>query len=100
MDNAKAAGIKVVRTWGFRDLNATYVPGGLPQYGSEGAGASTIYYQSWADGKPTISRRKKHFFMLFTDAAVRLWREWSPTSRQSGAAGREEGAQIDPRFDQ
>ncbi|CCA73942.1 related to beta-mannanase [Serendipita indica DSM 11827] len=55
MDNAKAAGIKVVRTWGFRDLNTTYVPGGLPQYGDEGAGASTIYYQSWTDGKPTIN---------------------------------------------
>jgi mannan endo-1,4-beta-mannosidase len=55
MDKAKAAGIKVIRTWGFNDLNTTYVPGGLPQYGNEGAGPSTIYFQSWTNGTPTIN---------------------------------------------
>ncbi|KAG8820188.1 hypothetical protein FRC19_009081 [Serendipita sp. 401] len=55
MDQAKAAGIKVIRTWGFREVNATYVPGGLPKYGDEGAGPSTIYFQKWTDGVPAIN---------------------------------------------
>jgi len=37
------------------NIVATTVPGGLPQYGGEGAGPSTIYYQSWVNGTATIS---------------------------------------------
>jgi hypothetical protein len=51
----QAAGIKVIRTWGFRDMNATYVDGGLPQYGNENPNPGIIYYQSWTNGRPTIS---------------------------------------------
>ncbi|KDQ07532.1 glycoside hydrolase family 5 protein [Botryobasidium botryosum FD-172 SS1] len=55
MDKAKSAGINVIRTWGFNDKNATFVPGGLPQYGGEGAGPSEIWFQSWANGKVTLN---------------------------------------------
>ncbi|OQN95359.1 putative mannan endo-1,4-beta-mannosidase C [Cryoendolithus antarcticus] len=54
-DNApKKAGLKVFRTWGFNEKNATYIAGGLPQYGSEGAGGTEVVFQRWADGKGTI----------------------------------------------
>ena len=37
MDQAVNAGIRVIRTWGFRDLNVTYIPSGvsekLPSFG-------------------------------------------------------------------
>ena len=49
------AGLNIIRTWGFRDLNVTFIPDGLPKYGGEGAGPSTIYFQSWDNGIPTIS---------------------------------------------
>lgn len=55
MDKAKAAGIEVVRTWGFNEVNVTTIPGGLPQYGGEGAGPTSIFYQSWANGKATVN---------------------------------------------
>jgi len=55
METAVKAGQKVIRTWAFNDKNETFVPGGLPQYGGEGAGASPVYFQSWKDGKPTIN---------------------------------------------
>ncbi|KAG8960193.1 hypothetical protein FRC03_006917 [Tulasnella sp. 419] len=55
MDKAKESGLTVVRTWGFNELNTTKIPGGLPIYGDEGAGPSTIYYQSWQNGVPTIN---------------------------------------------
>ncbi|KIO20851.1 glycoside hydrolase family 5 protein [Tulasnella calospora MUT 4182] len=55
MDKAKAAGLEVIRTWGFNEVNVTTIPGGLPQYGGEGAGPSTIYFQSWDNGVPTIN---------------------------------------------
>lgn len=52
---AKEAGLKVFRTWGFNDKNATYDPEGLPQYGGEGAGPTEIVLQSWENGEPTIN---------------------------------------------
>lgn len=55
MKAAKNAGLKVFRTWGFNDMNATFNPNGLPKYGGEGAGPSRVYFQSWDDGKPTIN---------------------------------------------
>jgi hypothetical protein len=29
MDQAVKAGISIIRTWGFRDLNVTYIPSGV-----------------------------------------------------------------------
>ena len=55
---AKKAGLKVIRTWGFNDKNETFIPGGLPQYGGEGAGAAPVYFQSWSKGKPKINYGK------------------------------------------
>lgn len=52
---AKEAGLKVIRTWGFYDRNATFDPNGLPKYGGEGAGPSTVHFQEWNNGKPTIN---------------------------------------------
>ena len=51
---AKDAGLRVFRTWGFNDKNATYDPEGLPQYGGEGAGPTEIVMQTWENGEPTI----------------------------------------------
>jgi mannan endo-1,4-beta-mannosidase len=51
---AKEAGLNVFRTWGFNDKNATYIAGGLPQYGGEGAGPSDNVLQIWANGTSTI----------------------------------------------
>ncbi|BCS26741.1 glycoside hydrolase 5 family protein [Aspergillus puulaauensis] len=52
---AKRAGLNVFRTWGFNDKNTTYVPGGLPDYGGEGAGATEIVFQWWnKNGTSTI----------------------------------------------
>ncbi|KAG7294677.1 hypothetical protein NEMBOFW57_004755 [Staphylotrichum longicolle] len=42
---AKKAGLSVFRTWGFNDKNSTYIPGGLPNYGGEGAGPSDVVFQ-------------------------------------------------------
>ncbi|THX26087.1 cellulase [Aureobasidium pullulans] len=50
----RKAGLPVFRTWGFNDKNATYVTGGLPQYGAEGAGTTEVVFQRWANGKSTI----------------------------------------------
>jgi hypothetical protein len=55
MAAAKDAGLKVFRTWGFNDKNATYDPVGLPQYGSEGAGETEIVFQTWANGTSIIN---------------------------------------------
>lgn len=73
MDQAKAAGLDVIRTWGFNEgtrsftwscswsdsvsfvVNVTTIPDGLPQYGGEGAGPTSIYYQSWVNGTATIN---------------------------------------------
>lgn len=52
---AKKAGLNVFRTWGFNDKNATTDPNGLPQYGSEGAGETGVYFQVWDNGKSTIN---------------------------------------------
>jgi mannan endo-1,4-beta-mannosidase len=54
MQAAKTAGLKVFRTWGFNDKNATYDPNGLPQYGGEGAGPTEAVFQRWANGTSTI----------------------------------------------
>lgn len=54
MTAAKKAGLKAFRTWGFNDKNVTDVPGGLPQYGGEGAGGTEIIFQRWDKGKSTI----------------------------------------------
>jgi hypothetical protein len=51
---AKDAGLSVFRTWGFNDKNTTYDPNGLPQYGSEGAGATDVVFQWFANGTSTI----------------------------------------------
>ncbi|KAL5361223.1 putative mannan endo-1,4-beta-mannosidase C [Aspergillus floccosus] len=51
---AKQAGLTVFRTWGFNDKNATYIEGGLPAYGGEGAGKTEIVFQRWANGTSTI----------------------------------------------
>ncbi|KAL2141976.1 hypothetical protein VTI28DRAFT_1758 [Corynascus sepedonium] len=52
---AKNAGLSVFRTWGFNDKNSTYIPGGLPQYGGEGAGPSEVVFQWWhTNGTSTI----------------------------------------------
>ena len=42
---AKKAGLEVMRTWGFNDKNSSYIAGGLPQYGGEGAGPSEVVLQ-------------------------------------------------------
>jgi mannan endo-1,4-beta-mannosidase len=55
MTAAKKAGLKVFRTWGFHDRNVTTIPGGLPQYGGEGAGVTPVVFQWWDNGKPTIN---------------------------------------------
>ncbi|KAI9370904.1 glycoside hydrolase superfamily [Aspergillus egyptiacus] len=52
---AKAAGLNVFRTWGFNDKNVTYIDGGLPDYGGEGAGTTEIVFQWWKDGTSTIN---------------------------------------------
>ncbi|KAL1961385.1 hypothetical protein VTO42DRAFT_113 [Malbranchea cinnamomea] len=52
---AKRAGLSVFRTWGFHDRNVTTIPGGLPQYGGEGAGETEVVFQWWDNGKPTIN---------------------------------------------
>ncbi|KAG8739854.1 hypothetical protein FRC10_005049 [Ceratobasidium sp. 414] len=54
-DAAAKAGLNVIRTWGFNEMNVTKIPGGLPQYGGEGAGPTVIYYQSWVNGTATIN---------------------------------------------
>lgn len=51
---AKKAGLNVMRTWGFNDRNRTTIPGGLPQYGGEGAGPSTNVLQYWDNGTSVI----------------------------------------------
>ncbi|KIA75873.1 Mannan endo-1,4-beta-mannosidase C [Aspergillus ustus] len=52
---AKKAGLNVFRTWGFNDKNVTYIEGGLPQYGNEGAGETDVVFQLWENGKSTIN---------------------------------------------
>ncbi|KAI5863845.1 glycoside hydrolase family 5 protein [Durotheca rogersii] len=47
---AAAAGLKVMRTWGFNERNATTDPGGLPAYGGEGAGTTRAVFQRWFPG--------------------------------------------------
>jgi mannan endo-1,4-beta-mannosidase len=54
MTAAKEAGLKVFRTWGFNDKNVTFNPAGLPQYGNEGAGATSSVFQWWDNGTATI----------------------------------------------
>jgi mannan endo-1,4-beta-mannosidase len=49
MTAAKEAGLKVFRTWGFNDQNATTVEGGLPQYALD-----KPVLQTWSNGKSTI----------------------------------------------
>ncbi|KAL7619638.1 hypothetical protein AAE478_010179 [Parahypoxylon ruwenzoriense] len=51
---AADAGLKVIRTWGFNDKNVTYDPAGLPRYGGEGAGATDVVFQWWANGTSTV----------------------------------------------
>ncbi|PKY00421.1 putative mannan endo-1,4-beta-mannosidase C [Aspergillus campestris IBT 28561] len=51
---AKQAGLKVFRTWGFNDRNATFIDGGLPDYGGEGAGPTDVVFQRWSNGTSTI----------------------------------------------
>lgn len=48
---ARDAGLKVMRTWGFNDKNATYDPNGKPQYN----GGNEVTFQTWNDGTPTIN---------------------------------------------
>lgn len=53
MTAAKAAGLKVFRTMGFNERNATSRPDGLPKYGDDGG--TGVVFQRWADGKSTIN---------------------------------------------
>ena len=46
--------MKVFRTWGFNDKNATTTDGGMPDYGGEGAGPTDIIFQRWSNGTSTI----------------------------------------------
>ncbi|KAK3680921.1 putative mannan endo-1,4-beta-mannosidase C [Podospora appendiculata] len=55
MKAAKDAGLSVFRTWGFNDKNQTYMPGGLPHYGGEGAGGTEVVFQVFANGTSTIN---------------------------------------------
>ncbi|PNS18715.1 hypothetical protein CAC42_5254 [Sphaceloma murrayae] len=48
---AADAGLKVMRTWGYNDRNATYNAGGLPQYGNN---PNDPAFQTWDNGKATI----------------------------------------------
>ena len=75
---AKEAGLKVFRTWGFNDKNVTYVPGGLPQYGGEGAGDTEVVFVGygvvapeyhWDDFKG-VDVRGKTVVMLVGDPPV------------------------------
>ncbi|KXX78131.1 putative mannan endo-1,4-beta-mannosidase C [Madurella mycetomatis] len=53
---AKEAGLQVIRTWGFNDKNTSYIEGGLPQYGGEGAGHTEIVFQWFhPNGTSTIN---------------------------------------------
>lgn len=52
---AKDAGLSVFRTWGFNDKNKTFIPGGLPQYGGEGAGETDNVLQLWDNGTSVIN---------------------------------------------
>ncbi|KAF1840086.1 glycoside hydrolase family 5 protein [Cucurbitaria berberidis CBS 394.84] len=52
---AKKAGLNVFRTWGFNERNRTTIPGGLPQYGGEGAGPSPNVMQWWSNGTQEIN---------------------------------------------
>ena len=54
---AKKAGLKVFRTWGFNDKNVTFVQGGLPQYGGEGAGETELTFQRWSNGTSIINTK-------------------------------------------
>ncbi|TDL14650.1 glycoside hydrolase, partial [Rickenella mellea] len=59
LDKASAAGIKVIRTWGFNDVNATFIPaaqGGLPQYSPDNAMPGQVIFQTWKDGKATLNK--------------------------------------------
>ncbi|KAF4555520.1 Cellulase (glycosyl hydrolase family 5)-like protein 1 [Elsinoe fawcettii] len=49
--DAASAGLKVMRTWGYNDRNATYNAAGLPQYGNN---PNDPALQTWDNGKPTI----------------------------------------------
>jgi mannan endo-1,4-beta-mannosidase len=55
LTHVKNTGLKVVRTWAFNEKNETFISGGLPQYGGEGAGVSPIYFQWWVNGTATIN---------------------------------------------
>ena len=48
---AKAAGLKVMRVWGFNDKNVTYDLNGLPGYGNS---TDEVVFQWFADGSSTI----------------------------------------------
>jgi|SRR5688572_25966558 mannan endo-1,4-beta-mannosidase len=70
MKAAKAAGLKVFRTWGFNERNRTTdTVNGLPQYGGEGAGATDLIYQWWNDDGTTTINLKP--FDAVVDAATK-----------------------------
>jgi mannan endo-1,4-beta-mannosidase len=48
---AKAAGLKVMRVWGFNDKNATYDPEGLPEYGNT---TTEVVFQNFQGGSSVI----------------------------------------------
>jgi hypothetical protein len=70
-DRAVAAGNRVIRTWGFNEMNsalfyepfpsfslkftATKITGGLPQYNNDVSDTWLNYFQSWTNGTPSIS---------------------------------------------
>ena len=48
---AKAAGLKVMRVWGFNDKNVTAMPDGLPDYGNS---TEEVVFQWFENGSSTI----------------------------------------------
>lgn len=52
MNAALDAGLKVFRTWGFNDQNATHNPNGMPQY-NEGDPATVM--QTWSGSNVEIN---------------------------------------------
>ncbi|CRK22985.1 hypothetical protein BN1723_018034, partial [Verticillium longisporum] len=68
---AKDAGLKVFRTWGFNDKNATSdFQNGMPKYGGEGAGATEVILQKWYDNGTSVINLEP--FDKVVDAATKV----------------------------
>ncbi|KAM0275010.1 hypothetical protein ACHAQH_007659 [Verticillium albo-atrum] len=68
---AKEAGLKVFRTWGFNDKNATSdYQNGMPKYGGEGAGGTEVILQKWYDNGTSVINLEP--FDKVVDAATKV----------------------------